>query len=175
MRVILFLGRVVRLYKRGDNFNNMAKKLLNIVRQKFDSETGYGSWRVLIRKDSKIYANSFNDKVYGSKDDALDAAVIFRDALRLQLSLIDKADSKGKYASNVSGFSGVARVDRLFRESGKEYHDYRWVARWVVVVDGKSVKKSKSCAIKKYGEDKVFRMALGARKSSLKKHDEVSL
>jgi len=156
----------------------MTKKLLNIHRQEFDnkkyeSDSSYGSWRVIINSGGKGYANSFNDKVYGGRNESLEAALIFRDALRLQLSLIDKSDSKGKNAENVSGYSGVSRVDRIFSENGKEYHDYRWVARWTVTVDGKPVHKSKSCAIKKYGEDKAFRMAFKARKDGLKKYDKV--
>jgi len=145
--------------------NNKEKELRNITRMEYSYEgktPAFGWWVRFKRKDKKIY-QSFYDSKFGSKEQALVAAKIFRDAMEAELE-IGKVSRGIGGEQNTSGILGVSRVKSTTRKKYGTYVYYVWQAHWMSSPRKDVVKKF---SISKYGEEEALRLAIEARQKGM--------
>lgn len=121
-------------------------------------------WRVQIQCSGHIVLHSFSDGLYGGKRKALQAALVWRDAMLDQVQ--HERAQRWLYMctvlrkNNSSGIVGVGRY--ISRESGEErasWHGY-WQGD-----DGK--RHSRKFAVDKYGEKHAKALAIAARTEAM--------
>lgn len=145
--------------------NKKDNELRNITRMEYSYEgktPAFGWWVRFKRKDKKIY-QSFYDSKFGSKEQALAAAKIFRDAIEAELE-IGKVSRGIGGEQNTSGILGVSRVKSTTRKKYGTYVYYVWQAHWMSSPRKDVVKKF---SISKYGEEEALRLAIEARQKGM--------
>lgn len=123
-------------------------------------------WQVYMKMGA--ISKFFSDKKYGSKENALKEAQLFRDASVKELKLQKKPQgispkydpNKHLTDRNTSGIVGVS----LYRHSKKEEY-LGWIAQWV---DYKRKKKSKVFYFRDYGYDGAKQKAIEYREKAIK-------
>lgn len=147
----------------------LAKPVYGISRVDNEASRTHG-WLVTIQRRGVIYRRHFSDGTNGGKRKAFAAAKTYRD------TVIEKHPpfSMKEYSSilkknNRSGVVGVCRYcSSETRDLPPEKQRWFWVASWPLP-DGK--RKRVKFSVKKYGEDKAFKMALKARRDAIKRLD----
>lgn len=109
-------------------------------------------WYVSIDIAPHKYVKTFSDANYGTKDDALQAAIEYRDTIMEDIGLLLVEDRKiynNIKTTNSSGVNGVSK-------SGNYYHAYIQITPYQ--------RKAAKFSISKYGEDLAFKRAVMWRK-----------
>lgn len=117
-----------------------------------------GSWYVQVRYLGKAYSKSFSDKKYGSKQNALSAAIAHRDAL------MDKLGIASRLQKLDSPHPGVSRTESERMANGKLRMDAYWQACWT---NAAGREEARRFSIKKLGEEGAKQAALEARRSAV--------
>jgi len=121
-------------------------------------------WRVNFRRRGKPYAKSFYDLKHGGQDQALAAAIRWRDrALAKTKVLTIREFHAQRRANNTSGAVGVVLIRSVAQPLGA------WQAL-IKLPNGKRM--SKSFSILKFGRERAFRLAEQARAHMLTLIDE---
>lgn len=152
-----------------------GKDLINITR--FDQEPrpgknlGQHGWWVRVKRGGKMFQHFFLDSKYGGKEKCLEAAIVFRDAVKSQFLDHPNTDyifSEDRTPSrrNKSGVMGVNRTAHSYTSKGHKYQRLVWQAHWPI---GNGKNKNKSFSIQKYGEEGAFQLAYQARQEGLAK------
>ena len=127
-------------------------------------------WRVTIQRQSRMYRRDFSDGPHGGSEQALRAALQYRDrviadhpplAMPHYCAILKK--------TNRSGISRLTRVDRWERSKGRRYRRVFWEVQWPI---GNGRAKHRKFSILKYGEDRALQMALAARETALQSLSE---
>ncbi len=124
------------------------------------------SWRVQVQGKSKIVFRHFSDRMHGGKRKALQAAIVYRDALLEQMHDTRYAlwRRQRKRRNNTSGIVGVGRYIAREMVGGEEVARINWQAFW----DGADGKRhSRKFSVKKYGETRAKALACAARRQAL--------
>ena len=121
------------------------------------------AWRVSLIRRGKRLVKNFSDKRYGSREESLAQAKIYRDQLVVEHPPISRKEfSNAKRRNNNSGVTGVYRYAKPYRlRNGTEKALWYWEATWPGD-DGKS--NSRSFSIARYGEFKARKLAMDARR-----------
>jgi hypothetical protein len=138
------------------------KPLFCITR--IDYENGKNSthgWQVRVQRNKVSRSKLFSDSLMGGKENALQAAIQFRDEFmaenppmsRLQLAQVEKR-------TNTSGVVGVSKVRHIDQRGDKTYEYWYWQAYWTPS-PGKH--KCVRFSIDKHGDEAAYQMALAAR------------
>tara|TARA_R110002111_G_scaffold162491_3_gene228896 strand:- start:1759 stop:2919 length:1161 start_codon:yes stop_codon:yes gene_type:complete len=130
---------------------------------------GQHGWWVRLQRQGEKYHHFFNDTKFGGKDKSLEAASVFRDAVKSQFLenpntelMLSGERVPGK--RNTSGVIGVNRTDHKYTKRGKQYHRLVWQTHWPI---GNGKYANKTFSILKHGEEEAFRLALQARQDGL--------
>ena len=126
-------------------------------------------WRVTIQRQSRMYRRDFSDGPHGGFEQALRAAIQYRDYVIAHhpswpcrtIAILKK--------NNRSGISGLTRVDRWERSKGRRYRRVFWEVQWPI---GNGRAKHRKFSVLKYGEDRALQMALAARETALQSLSE---
>ena len=138
--------------------------MLNISRIDHAPSSTHG-WHVQVRRQSRWYRRYFSDGRHGGAEQALAAAIAYRDQIiAVHPPLPMPAYCAILKKTNRSGVSGLTRVDRLERSKGRLRRRLYWEAQWPI--DG-CRSKHRKFSILKYGEEAAFEMALAARHTGL--------
>lgn len=149
------------------------KDLTNITRIDQDprpnKNIGQHGWWVRIKRGGKTTQNFFNDSKFGGKEKCLEAAIIFRDAVKSQFLEHPNTEAilsgtRAKDRRNTSGVMGVNRTSYSYTSKGHIYQRLVWQAHWPI---GNGKQKNKSFSIQKHGEEGAFQLALQARQEGL--------
>ena len=103
----------------------------NIIRIDHD-ESSTHAWRVTLQRRGEIIVRQFSDGIYGGKQEALEAAVAYRDLLLTQNSEVEHQlwVRTRIRKNNRSGIPGVARYEVLQNPATGNYYVF-WLAFWV--------------------------------------------
>lgn len=118
-------------------------------------------WRVTINRRSALIDRRFSWKEYGGMDQALKAAIAFRNQVNREYSPLTKRQMCATLRSNNT--SGVPGVFRLLDKTGPY-----WKAH-IHYADGRY--KSRQFSINKYGAEDAYRRAVEARRMLLQDTD----
>ena len=132
---------------------------------RIDSGTTKG-WFVRGYRNGKTYAKLFSDRKFGGYDGSLEKAQRYRDKLHQKLGEMKKAQRKRRVAfrdsRNKSGVLGVCRTTKKGQGGVmNEVYSVTWRPK-------PGVQKCTSFSIRKYGEDKAFKLAVAHRKKMMK-------
>ena len=121
-------------------------------------------WRVAFRRRGKVYARSFYDLKHGGPDQALAAAIAWRDRALAKTKILTIREFHGQRRSNnTSGVAGVCFIRSRAQPLGV------WQAL-IKLPNGRRI--SKSFSILKHGREQAFRLANAARANMLTLIDE---
>ncbi len=120
---------------------------------------GIWFWSVMFTRQGKRHYKSFYDMHRGGSENALAAAIAWRDEQLAKISVLTKrAFCQIKRTSNRSGAPGVYFIRPNNRPQGS------WLAR-IKLPDGRQ--RTKAFSVKKYGENRAFKLAVEARRELL--------
>ncbi|WP_291986610.1 AP2 domain-containing protein [Candidatus Accumulibacter sp. ACC007] len=120
---------------------------------------GIWYWAVMFTRQGKRYYQSFYDFSRGGPENALAAAIAWRDEQLAKISVLTKrAFCQIKRTSNRTGVPGVHFIRPKNQPQGS------WAAR-IKLPDGRQ--RTKAFAVKKYGENRAFSLAVEARSQLL--------
>ncbi len=142
--------------------NSSSPKRYGIYRAKttgrLDSPGDNWSWRVMITRDGKPLCNkSFADKRYGDTQQALQAAIDYRDKVLARSPPSRKRERNQMLRrNNTSGLAGVCRCT----SRGREYYISQ-----TLLPDGTRLRRA--FAIAKHGEQKALELAAAERLKQL--------
>jgi AP2 domain len=126
------------------------------------------SWHVAINRMKKTITKHFSDSVYGGSDNALKAAILFRDQKLKELDSPEYALWKrrlGRHKRNTSGIPGVGRyINKYKTKSGHITESPNWQAFWD---DHDGKRHIKTFFVSKYGEEGAKEMAIEARTQAM--------
>ncbi|HUI91542.1 MAG TPA: AP2/ERF family transcription factor [Chitinivibrionales bacterium] len=144
------------------NISRIDRKLVG--RSKADH-----AWQVRFKRKNKPMSNWFEDRKYGDKEKALEAAKIYRDAMEIQFGGFFEGGHTTELNVNKNNLVGVWRRVRMvnYKSGPKEFPV--WVATWSV---GHGKHKVKAFSVSKYGEDEAQRLAIEARNNRTKSYSE---
>jgi hypothetical protein len=125
------------------------------------------AWRVSLSRHKKMHVRNFSDKKCGSKEIALQQAILHRDELvRTYPPITRKEICKLKRSNNKTGITGVYQYAKPYTLSDGEIREnWYWEASWPDI-EGESV--AKAFSVKKYGEELAKQMAIRARNNGVK-------
>jgi hypothetical protein len=132
---------------------------------RIDSGSTHG-WFVRAYRNGKTYSKLFSDRKWGGKQTALEEARKHRDDLQEKLQDIPKKP-KGrrlvyKDTRNSTGVIGVCRTTKKNKNgSVTECYSVSWRPK-------PGIQKCTSFSIRKYGEEKAFKLAVAHRKKMMK-------
>jgi hypothetical protein len=126
-------------------------------------------WRVQIKRSAEMrtYIKCFADSQYGGKEKSLLAAQVWRDEMERAHPRLSKEEAitrQRKYRT--SGKFGVMR--RTLHErlgDGSTVNFAVWIAILPVGMKKSALHRSRSFAIREYGEEEAYRRAVAARKT----------
>jgi len=148
--------------------NSDLKKEMYGISRIDDDRYRTHAWRVSLIRRGKRLVKNFTDKRYGSREESLAQAKIYRDQLVIEHPPISRKEfSNAKRRNNISGVTGVYRYAKPYHLSdGTEKALWYWEATWPGSDQGKSM--SRSFSIARYGEYKARQLAIDAREHGLK-------
>ncbi len=140
----------------------LANPMRNIQRV----DKGHHAWRVVMARQHEHLRQHFTDSVYGGKDQALAAAVAWRDQKETELSGVDYVVWQRDWmrAHNKSGFVGVYRNINTKKRGERIVQQAQWMAYWKNI-DGKRCVRSFN--VSKYGEEGAKQLAVRARQEGM--------
>ena len=122
-------------------------------------------WRVTIRRRNEVIRRDFSDGVYGGREQAFQAALLYRNTVAETHPPFGKLEyCKILKKSNRSGVSGLTRVDRLELSKGRRMRRLYWEVQWPI---GNGRSRHRKFSILKYGEEGAYQLALTAREAAL--------
>ena len=144
--------------------HRIMKPLRNIRRIDDDSRRTH-AWLVQVQRRSHIIIKMFSDGIFGGKQEALSAALEYRDILIVAPS---PAEHNLWHRTIVrrNNTSGIPGVGRYKRATGTE----KWVAYWI---DENGVRKSRTFSVNTYGERRAKQLAIAERQRQLKRLFEI--
>lgn len=124
------------------------------------------AWRVSLRRHGRRHVKNFPDKKYSSREQALEAASLFRDQFLLTHPPISRREvCSVKRSNNTSGITGVCTYAKRYqRRDNTIKENWYWEASWPNE-RGESVKAIFS--VNTYGESIARQMAIRARQEGL--------
>ncbi len=123
-------------------------------------------WDVKGYKNGKIYSKCFSDLKCGGKIKAQQAARQFRDELYEKLAQIPtKPRGRTIISRNTRNTTGVLGVCRTARKSPTGKISEIYMVSWN---PSPNVLKTTSISIRKYGEEKAFKLAVALRRKMLR-------
>ena len=140
------------------------KHYRNIRRVDDDSRRTH-AWLVQVQRKNSIIVKMFSDSLFGGKQNALSAALEYRDFIAITPSSAEQNLWQRTIVrrNNTSGIPGVG----LYKKSnGAE----RWIAFWT---DEKGIRKSRTFAIGVYGKGRAKQLAVAERQRQLKRIFEI--
>lgn len=128
-----------------------------------------GSWHVNIQRAGITYSRTFSDSRFGSSEDALKEARLYRDQLLKDVQpLLRKVKAQIVKSNCRSGIPGVVLEDRFVRHKSGTYRVTAWKAQ-IQLAPRKY--KQRAFSVKKYGEQLAFELAVQARQRLLEELD----
>jgi hypothetical protein len=155
----------VKLNEKRRN-NNKSKALYGISRIDDDPSRSHALRFKLVRR-GEIFVENFPDKSWGGKQKALMAAKQHRDKFLADNPPISRKEVCSIIGrNNTSGIAGVYRYAKSYTlKSGKLKKSWYWEATWPV---GKSRQDHIAFAVNEHGETKARKLAISARKKTLR-------
>lgn len=143
-----------------------AQALLNPLRNIQRVDKGHHSWRVVMRRQHQHLRQHFTDSVYGSKEQALAAAIAWRDQKEAELSGVDYVIWQREWMRkhNKSGAVGVYRNINTKKRGERIVQQAQWMAYWQNTNGKRSVR---SFNVSKYGEEGAKQLAIRARQEGM--------
>ncbi len=132
---------------------------LHNIRRIDDASRRTHAWLVQVERRGHIKTKLFTDNIFGGKQNALSAALEYRDSLIIaafpaEHNLWHRTIVR---RNNTSGIPGVG----LYRkENGAE----KWVAFWT---DENGIRRSRTFAVKTHGKRKAKQLAIAERQRQL--------
>jgi len=119
-----------------------------------------------MRRQHQHLRQHFTDSAYGGKDQALAAAVAWRDQKEAELSGVDYVIWQREWmrAHNKSGTVGVYRHINTKKRGDRIVKQAQWMGYWKNI-DGK--RKLRSFNVSKYGEEGAKQLAIRARREGM--------
>jgi hypothetical protein len=127
-------------------------------------------WKVQVKRRNACMHKYFSDNVYGSKDAALEAAIVYRNSFIQDVSGVDYLLwlRNINRPNNTSGIIGVARY--VARSKKSQYECPYWQAFWKDA-DGK--RRSRTFTIRQYGEEGAKERACEARREAMMEVEQI--
>lgn len=127
---------------------------------RIDSGSTHG-WFVRAYRNGKTFSKLFSDGKHGGREAAFDAASDYRDELHTEIRSLPREPRKRRLvlrdSRNKTGVIGVTRTSRrLPNGSISEAFSVSWRPR-------PGIQRCTSFSIRKYGEEKAFRLAVAHR------------
>ncbi len=126
------------------------------------------SWHVSIKRMNQTVTKHFSDRVYGSKEAALKAAMIFRDSILESLNTTEYAlwKRKSPYRErNTSGIIGIGRYTNKYKKKdGSVSESASWQAFWQ---DQHGKRHIRTFSVKTHGEEQAKELAIQARAQAM--------
>jgi hypothetical protein len=143
-----------------------AQAQLNPMRNIQRIDKGHHTWRVVMRRQHQHLRQHFTDSVYGGKEQALAAAVAFRDQMEAALSGVDYVIWQREWMRkhNKSGTVGVYRNINTKKRGERIVQQAQWMAYWQNTNGKRSVR---SFNVSKYGEEGARQLAIRARQDGM--------
>ena len=143
----------------------MARSKANKGISRIDSGSTHG-WFVRGYRNGKTYSRLFSDRKSGGKGKAQNLAKSYRNELNHELESIQKKPRQRRIvvsdSRNTSGELGVSRTIKMGPNGTKhECFSVSWRPE-------PGVQKCTSFSIKKYGEKKAFKLAVGHRRNMMR-------
>lgn len=139
-------------------------RMLNIRRVDHKASSTH-CWRVRVQRRKQVFLRDFSDGPYGGREQALQAAQVYRNTLiQAHPPLSKPAYCAILKKTNRSGISGLTRVDRWEMSKGKRARRLYWEVQWPIE---NCKAKHRKFSIPKYGEEGAYQMALAARETAL--------
>lgn len=122
-------------------------------------------WRVTVQRRTEVFTRDFSDGVHGGREQALQAALAYRDTVIETHPPLSKPDYCAIVKkNNRSGVSGLSRVDGWDLSRGRRMRRLYWEVQWPIE-NGRS--RHRKFSILKYGEEGAYQLALAARETAL--------
>ena len=155
---------------QGKRANNNKSKVMYGISRIDTNRFRTHAWRVKLVRRGNIHIKNFPDKQWRGKNNALEQAKVFRDALLAKHPPLSRQEFCSILRSNnQSGIPGVYRYAKSFKlKNGKIKESWYWEASWPI---GKSKQSHLSFPVNQHGEAKAKRLAIRARKKALKALD----
>jgi AP2 domain len=132
------------------------------------SRNNTNSWHVTIIRMHKSISKHFNDKIYGGSDQALKAAILFRDEKLKELDNSEYALWRKRLGGNPLNTSGIPGVGRYIRKQKNKNGTITERAEWQAFWDDTEGKRHlRTFNIKKHGEEGAKQMAIEARTQAM--------
>ena len=152
------------------NFHEMLttktmKQLINIHR--IDNSTNRTfAWMVRVQRNHQAVTKMFTDGVYGGKENALQAAITFRDQLRGEPNLVDYQLWRRTILrrNNTSGIPGVSRHEVVTNLNTGNRRIF-WLASWI---NENGYTRQRKFSVLLYGEQGAKQRAIAERERQLK-------
>lgn len=139
-----------------------TKAMKGIARIEFGSTHG---WFVRGYCNGKTHSKLFSDRKNGGKDEALELAQVHRDQLHAHLEAIPKKARRRLVVSDSRNTAGELGVSRITKNG---QNDVEYACDSVSWRPDLGVQKSTSFSVKKYGEEKAFKMAVENRRKMMR-------
>jgi hypothetical protein len=132
---------------------------------RIDSESTHG-WQVRVYRHGKTYSKLFSDRKCGGREEAFEAAMLFRDELEAEVETMPAAESQRRIINhNKNNLTGVLGISRTFKRDRHGRRHEVYAVSWNPE-PGKA--RGTSFSIAKYGEEDAFRMACKLRFEKMK-------
>ena len=147
--------------------DNPVDQLHHIKRLDCEADRILHAWRVLVARDNIAKAKNFADAKYGGKDEALQAAICYRDEFLAKTDHFEHQMWLRTYVrrTNTSGMPGVYRAEEKYCRSPDKQYVY-WVAQWT---DELCVQRKRRFSVSRYGEQEARRLAIAERELQLER------
>ena len=132
---------------------------------RIDSDSTHG-WQARVYRHGKTYSRLFSDRAYGGRDHAFEAAKRYRDELAAEVAELPAPPARRRLiARNTSDADGVTGVSRTHKRDRRGVRHEVYAVSWN---PEPGVARGTSFSIKRYGEDRAFRLACELRWRKMK-------
>jgi hypothetical protein len=142
------------------------KQFINIHRIDNTSNRTF-AWLVQVQRNKRVATKMFTDAVYGGKNNALQAAITYRDQLIAEVSPLEYQLWKRTILrrNNTSGIPGVSRHDKIVNPNTGARQVF-WLASWV---NEDGLTRQRKFSVLRYGELQAKQLAITERDRQLKR------
>jgi hypothetical protein len=146
--------------------NNPENLLHHILRLDIEAKRVHG-WQVMAVRNKINKSKRFSDAEYGGRDEALQAAIRYRD------ELLAKTDHLAHQLwirsavrrNNKSGIPGVGRCEQIYKRSPNARYA-SWYAKWF---DEHGKGHARWFSVSRYGEQEAKQLAIAERERQLER------